>query len=153
MKKSYNTPWDTVSGLFNSSSSSILYCTGTYGGRLVVGGAFNTINGSSTFNNIAIRSTTVDIEDNIQVINTRFYPNPMMDRSVFELETRETLVQPAVQIYDASGRLVRSLETDMEINGNQLRVIVLRDQLTAGYYLLSVSDNGRPVYAERFLVR
>ena len=57
----------------------------------------------------------------------------MMDRSVFELETRETLVQPAVSDDDASGRPGPLSETTQD-QRNQLRVIVLRDQLTAGLF-------------------
>ncbi len=147
---SYNgsTPFTSVDQGFNGD----VFAIALKNGKVVVGGSF-TGSGVTTLNSIAISTQTIDVPETDAVVAHAFYPNPMMDRSVFELETRETLVQPAVQIYDASGRLVRSLETDMEINGNQLRVIVLRDQLTAGYYLLSVSDNGRPVYAERFLVR
>ncbi len=141
-------PFTALGSGFNGD----VYAFTNFNGKIVAGGGFTTAGGVSA-TNVAISAQTIDVPETDAVVAHAFYPNPMMDRSVFELETRETLVQPAVQIYDASGRLVRSLETDMEINGNQLRVIVLRDQLTAGYYLLSVSDNGRPVYAERFLVR
>jgi hypothetical protein len=141
-------PFTALGSGFNGD----VYAFTNFNGKIVAGGGFSTAGGVSA-TNVAISGTTIDVPETDAVVAHSFYPNPMIDRSVFELETREMLLQPAITIYDAAGREVRSADAALEINGNRLRLVILRDELNSGFYLLSVSDNGRPVFAERFLVK
>lgn len=141
-------PFTALGSGFNGD----VYAFTNFNGKIVTGGDFSTAGGISA-SNVAISGQTIDIQEADVVLSHDFYPNPLIDLSVFELQTREVLIKPEMVIYDATGRMIRSIEPILESNGTELRVVILRDELTSGFYLLSLVDNGRPVYSERFLVK
>ncbi|MGE4345877.1 MAG: T9SS type A sorting domain-containing protein [Flavobacteriaceae bacterium] len=77
---------------------------------------------------VTIFQATASIEDNIQNIDLKFYPNPTTD--YFNI-TSEALIQ-SVELYDVSGRLVRtSLVNDFESKQNI-------NNLNNGVYILKI---------------
>ena len=82
---------------------------------------------SSTF--VIIASLT-DLGDG----SISLFPNPMTEQAVLQLEGFEGVI--SIELFDTQGRLIRS-EQGISSKG---KVIIKREGLSAGQYVLKVSD-------------
>ena len=62
------------------------------------------------------------------------FPNPMTEQAILQLDGFESAVR--IEIFDVQGRLIRS---EQEI-GSDTKVVIQREGLSAGQYMLKVSD-------------
>ena len=90
------------------SAGATVFALGTYGNRLVAGGTFTTINGV-TCTNIAIRSTTVGIDEiSDNVTDYTFFPSPMTDMATLRITTKTPLIKTGSVNFDNQSRLISS---------------------------------------------
>ncbi|MBK7851014.1 MAG: hypothetical protein IPJ66_07705 [Bacteroidetes bacterium] len=151
-QKAYNTPWDTLSATFSAAAK--VYALGTYTNRLVAGGTFTSINGV-TCTNIAIRSTTVGIDEvSENVTDFTFFPSPMMENATLRIITKTPLQHPTLGIYDAQSRLIRNYSSNGMLLNNETEFEIKRDGLSSGiYYYLVTDENGNGVLSNKFIVQ
>ncbi|HRH67828.1 MAG TPA: hypothetical protein PLU53_16145, partial [Bacteroidia bacterium] len=150
-QKGYNTPWDTLSATFSAGAK--VFSLGTYGGRLVAGGTFSTINGIS-MTNIAIRSTTVGIDEiSDNVTDYKFFPSPMSEQATLRITSKSPLGKPTLSIFDQQSRLISTVSSSLA-EPNQTEFEIRRGNLATGLYYYVVSDeNGMGILSDKFLIQ
>ncbi|HNP48624.1 MAG TPA: T9SS type A sorting domain-containing protein [Bacteroidia bacterium] len=151
-QKAYTTPWDTMSATFSAGAT--VFALGTYGNRLVAGGTFTTINGV-TCTNIAIRSTTVGIDEiSDNVTDYTFFPSPMTDMATLRITTKTPLIKPGLSIFDNQSRLISSLQSDYTQSNNETEFSIRRNDLSAGlYYYVVTDENGNGILSDKFIIQ
>lgn len=141
-------PFDAVGG-FNAT----VYSTVNWNGRIVVGGRFSTA-GTLAANNIAISSTTIDINElEDAVVSKEFFPNPMVSAAVARFTTKEYLKNASLLIIDQQGRTVREIPSDRMGNDLSIEFPIDRNGLSAGVYYYFLTSEGRSVVSDKFIVQ
>lgn len=127
-------------------------CFANFRGYVIAAGTFTTAGGTSV-NNIARSSQTIDVpEINDIVINTEFYPNPMVDWAEVRFTTKEYLTDATLRIVDLNGRIVRDLTSEATGNPLLLQFRIEREAMAAGTYFYSLIEKGSNISTGKFIV-
>lgn len=139
-----------MKSLTSNSLGAEVYALGTTGStaKLIAGGKF-----TSPANRVGITSTTVGIDDiNENVISSTLFPNPLTDRSVLRIETKNHLKNPTIEIYDLQSRLVNGIKSEMTNSNNLVEFILEKNGLSKGTYFYVVRDEDQLISSNRFIV-
>lgn len=85
--------------------------------------------------------TSVKPIDNIGLIkNINAYPNPFSERIFIEINCRSAVREGLLRyyLYDGIGKLCKSEVKEVYVQGNDMQVILFRNQLSSGIYFMNI---------------
>lgn len=143
-----NSPFFAEGSNFNGDILSI----GNFGGKIVVGGSF-TSTGAGAANNVAISSQTINVEEissNIQA--AMLFPNPVREKAVLRIESKNEIQDPVLKIMNSNGMLVKEI-TGFRITSNITEFIIEKGNLASGnyFYMLSTEES-KALLTDMFIV-
>jgi trimeric autotransporter adhesin len=124
-----------------------VYALHNQSGKVIAGGKF-TAPGA----NIAITSTTIGVNELESMVSEKsFFPNPVHQSATLRVTTVLPLKNPSVQILDSRSRIV-STNGDAMLNNNTVEFYFDRRDLAPGVYYYILSDEGRGITSDQFIV-
>ncbi len=141
--------WDTLAASPNSDINAFT----VYNTHLIAGGKFITFGGAA--NRVAIRGLTVGIDEADQnLISKDFFPNPVVEEALLKFQSKTTLVQPVIKIFNMLGSEVTTVTelTTLNSHNQQAEFRISRSGLEAGVYFYEVSDQNQTITAGKFIV-
>lgn len=126
-----------------------VYAISNNSGKVIAGGKFTTPG-----MNAVITDQTIGFDDvNENLVSKNLYPNPMTDRAVLKIETKDVMNDPMIEIYDVQSRLINNVNASMVLQGNNAEFTIERSSLTGGTYFYVVRDKNQVIATDRFIVQ
>ena len=122
-------------------------------GVIIAGGSYTTAGGVAA-SNIAKSSTTIDVNEiNNAIVESVFYPNPMINEALLSIKTSTYLSNATLHIVDQNGRTIRDIPATESANNLQLEFILNREGMPAGMYYYFMTSEAKGVTSGKFIVQ
>lgn len=116
----------------------------------ITGGSYGPSKDISDYTTIVYNSTLLGIKSiDASVDLVDVYPNPFMEFAIVDFSSQETLSEHPITItmYDVSGKCVEE-----KIIYNPGKIILNRNNLSSGTYLLNISQNSKIIYNNKLII-
>jgi hypothetical protein len=121
-------------------------------GYVLAGGKFTTPTNPPT-NNITSSSTTINIDDPENIVTeSTLYPNPVHSTAILKATTSVKIQKPDLLIFDLQSRPVTIGPVEFIQGNNELSVRLNLSGIPAGNYYYILTEEGRTVLSDKFVV-
>ncbi len=148
-KYNWASSWDTVV----SSPNNDINAFAIYNTHLIAGGKFTTFGVAA--NRVAIRNTNVGIDEQEENIVVKdFFPNPVVEEALLKFQTRTSLDQPVIKVFDMLGKELSDVAGLVSLNkyNREAEFRISRAGLSPGVYFYEVSDQKKSITTGKFIV-
>lgn len=115
--------------------------------RVIAGGRF-----ASPATNIGITSGPISVEEiSGLVLNKNLYPNPASGKVRLKISTSVNLKSPGLRIFDVQSKEVK-VDIDIYNNNKETEFTFDCSSLTGGNYFYSITEDGKRIVSDQFII-